>query len=273
MHMVEVRAAKQDMEEAFLQYLGELFKMPEIISATVKENAITRENINEAGRTAFEAGFHDIYSDTDLVLKVLLPRDGSVTPEDYMKRIDRFGVTSDSALGWMFVPVNHLWRVIFKNGMRYDLIFEFEYADLSPVVLGTCAVEDENENWPADNINRFWFIQIQALAKLYRRDYLISAHLANMNCNETLVMQMIMRDLKYKTNHHRYGYSEQLEYEKYLGRMPYRTDDLTFNKIADNLYAAALAYDGLVKFFYPGYQSRSGEFFAIWKCYDQGAVR
>ena len=44
-----------------------------------------------------------------------------------------------------------------------------------------------------ENINRFWFIQIQALGKLYRKDYLISSHLANMNCNETLVMQIVLR--------------------------------------------------------------------------------
>ena len=157
--------------------------------------------------------------------------------------------------------------------MRYDLIFEFEYSDdveLNLEKQPSC--DDENPNWPVDNINRFWFIQIQALGKLYRRDYLISSHLANMNCNDTLVMQMIMRDLKYGTSHHRYGYSEELEYVKHLGQAPYRTDDETFNMISDRLYAAALAYDKLVKAFYPGYQDRSSDFFEIWDWYESSRV-
>ena len=125
-----------------------------------------------------------------------------------------------------------------------------------------------NPDWPLDNINRFWFVQVQALTKLYRRDYLISAHLANMNLNDTLVMQMIMRDKKYSTNHHRYGYSKQLEYIQDMGKMPYNAPDATFGRIADQLYAAALTYDRLVKYFYPQYQERAGEFKSIWNEYD-----
>ena len=110
-----------------------------------------------------------------------------------------------------------------------------EFADIPDGV-------EENKDWPIDNVNRFWFIQIQALGKLYRKDNLISAHLANANCNEALVMQMIMRDRQYGTNHHRYGYSEELEYVKELGKVPYSSDDPVFNRIADQIYAAALAY-------------------------------
>ena len=130
------------------------------------------------------------------------------------------------------------------------------------------ATEKENANWPLDNINRFWFIQIQALGKLYRKDHLISSHLANMNCNDTLVMQMVMRDLQYGTSHHRYGYAEELEYVKELGKNPYKHNDMTFNMIANHLYAAALAYDRLAKHFYPECQGRSEEFFAIWDWYE-----
>lgn len=271
-NMAEVRLTKERMKEAFLRYLDDIFELPEIISGCVKEINITRENKNMTAGQAFEAGFHDIYSDTDLFLRVRLPKDSPVTPEDYMKRMDRFGVTDDTALGWMFVPADHVCRVIFKNGMRYDLIFEFEYEGDGPFVLEPCAGEDENANWPTGNISRFWFIQIQALGKLYRRDYLISAHLANMNCNDTLVMQMIKRDLEYGTSHHRYGHSEQLEYAGYLGKMPYGTGDPVFDQIADRLYAAAKAYDRLVKDFYPGYQDRSDDFFAIWDSYTSGQV-
>jgi hypothetical protein len=142
--------------------------------------------------------------------------------------------------------------------MRYDFGFEFEYADNIKLDLGEQPdAGEQNDNWPAENINRFWFVQIQALGKLYRKDYLISCHLANMNCNETLVMQMVLRDLKYGTNHHRYGYAEELEYMKDLGKVPYRTGDQTFDRIADYLYAAALTYDRLIKKFYPHYHNRS----------------
>ncbi len=92
-----------------------------------------------------------------------------------------------------------------------------------------------------------------------------------MNCNDTLVMQMIMRDLEHGTSHHRYGYSEELEYSKYLGKTPFIGDDPTFNRIADRIYAAAMAYDSLAKYFYPRYKDRSDEFFTIWQSYNAGS--
>ena len=256
------RLSRESMEEAFVKYLETVFEHPEIIRAGVRNIVINRENTEDAEKRAFEAGFHDCFSDIDLAVKVCLPSDGSVTPDQYMKRVDRFGVNSDTALGWCFVPENKMHRIIFRDGMRYDFGFEFEYADNIKLA------GEQNDNWPAENINRFWFVQIQALGKLYRKDYLISSHLANMNCNETLVMQMVLRDLKYGTNHHRYGYAEELEYMKDLGKVPYRTGDQTFDRIADYLYAAALTYDRLAKEFYPQYQNRSDAFFAIWDCYE-----
>lgn len=265
---MKISLSKESMESLFLQYLGEIFEHSEVCSACVKDVTISRETMSEAGKKAFEACFHDLYSDIDISVTVVLPKNGSITPEEYMKRIDRFGVTSDTALGWMFVPVNHVCRIIFKNGMRYDFIFEFEYADDVEIELGETKLQADNPDWPSDNINRFWFTQIQALGKLYRRDYLISSHLANMNCNDTLVMQMIMRDQEKGTSHHRYGSSEELEYVKELGKAPYMSEDPAFNRIADHIYAAALSYDRLAKYFYPDYQDRSGDFFAIWDWYE-----
>ena len=61
-------------------------------------------------------------------------------------------------------------------------------------------------------------------------------------------------------NYHRYGYAEELEYMKDLGKVPYRTGDQTFDRIADYLYAEALTYDRLIKKFYPHYQNRSDAF-------------
>ena len=259
---------KEKMEEAFLQYLEDIFKLPEVESACAKGVVIMRENMKKSGKKAFKAGFHDLYSDVDLSVRVRLPENGSITPDEYFRRADRFGVNKDTALGWMFVPVDHVCRVVFKNGMRYDLCFEFKDDGEDIAGFEPYTAEDENANWPVENINRFWFIQVQALGKLYRKDHLISAHLANMNCNDTLVMQMIMRDLKYSTSHHRYGYSEHLEYVNDLGKMPYKTGDAVSDRIADRLYAAALAYDRLVINFYPQYKRRSVDFFDIWDWYD-----
>ena len=267
-----IRFSRESMEAAFERYLKTVFERPEVVSAGVRKITIDHENMEEAGKRAFDAGFHDCCSDIDLSVKVCLPSDGSVTPEAYMKRIDRFGVGSGTALGWCFVPENNMYRIIFRDGMRYDFGFEFEYADTGSLDLGDQpAAGEQNDSWPIEHVNRFWFVQVQALGKLYRKDYLISAHLANMNCNETLVMQMVLRDLKYGTNHHRYGYAEELEYVGDLGKAPRRTGDPTFSRIADHLYAVALAYDRLAKAFYPREPDRSGDFFALWDAYEASA--
>ena len=266
--MTRIRLTKEYMEESFLAFMEDVFRHPEIVRACAKSTVIARDRVEETGKQAFAAGFHDVLSDTDLELTVRLPKDGSVTPEEYLRRIDRFGVSAETALGWMFVPENHVWRVIFENGLRYDLCFDFVRDGDETLDMGPFAGEEENPDWPLENVRRFWFTEVQALGKLYRKDHLISAHLANMNCNETLVMQMVMRDQEHATNHHRYGYAEQLEYVSELGKMPYSRDDATFDRIADHLYAAALAYDRLAAHFYPRYQGRSEAFFAIWEAYE-----
>ena len=51
--------------------------------------------------------------------------------------------------------------------------------------------------------------------------------------------------------------------------MPYRNGDAKFLRIADQLWAAALAYDRLAAEFYPGYKEQRADFFAIWECYEK----
>jgi hypothetical protein len=65
-----IRLSRESMEAAFVKYLETVFEHPEIISAGVRNIAISRENIKEAGKRAFEAGFHDSFSDIDLSVKV-----------------------------------------------------------------------------------------------------------------------------------------------------------------------------------------------------------
>ena len=88
-----ISLTKEKMESFFLQFLQDVFKHPEVISCCVKKTVITHETLEDAGRNAFEASFHDLFSDVDLAVKVRLPKDGSVKPEDSTKRIERFGVT------------------------------------------------------------------------------------------------------------------------------------------------------------------------------------
>jgi hypothetical protein len=268
--------SRQIMESEFEKYINKIFKLPEVENAKVRDVIIDRANKADTIKKAFDIGYHDCYSDIDFSIMVRLPKNGSISADEYTKGVDRFGVNEDTALGWAFVPENQMYRIIFKNGMRYDFGFDFEYveddllkSEIENSQENKSYKEIQNEHWPIENINRFWFVQIQALGKLYRKDYLISSHLANMNCNETLVMQMVLRDIKYGTNHHRYGYSEELEYVKYLGKSPYKTDDITFNRISEHIYAAALAYDRLAKEFYPKYKERSSTLFEIWDYYHK----
>ncbi len=97
--------------------------------------------------------------------------------------------------------MRHFQVIEREDILRYDFGFEFEYDGEAPIDSEPYAAEEENENWPLDNINRF------------------------------------------------------------------------FSMIADHLYAAALAYDGLAKHFYPAYHGRSEAFFAIWDWYESFAEK
>jgi hypothetical protein len=56
-----IRLSRESMEAAFIKYLETVSEHPEIISAGVRNIAITRENMEDAGKRAFEACFHDSY--------------------------------------------------------------------------------------------------------------------------------------------------------------------------------------------------------------------
>ena len=253
-------------------FIDRIFLLPEIACVRIRDVVIEKG----AGREkyleeAVDKSYHDCYSDVDLSVVVRFSSKDTITPAEYMKHIERFGVTSDSCLGFCFVEENSMYRVIFKNGMRYDFGFEFEYDDAAELInLRPKDNEYSNPDWPIENVNRFWFVQLQALGKLYRKDFLISSHLANMNLNETLVQQMVQRDMEHGTNHHRYGYEEKIAYMDNEHKCPILTGNDYFNVIADKIYCAALTYDELTRFFYPEYKARCSDFFEIWKCYERG---
>lgn len=251
--------------------INAIFTLPEATAVKIRDVVMEKgEGRTDKLEEAMEKSYHDCCSDVDLAVLITISTKDTVTTSEYMKRIDRFGISEENCLGFCYVEGNNMYRIIMKNGMRYDFGFEFIYDESAESVSMIQKQEEyNNPNWSRDSVNRFWFMQIQALGKLYRKDFLISSHLANMNLNETLVQQMVLRDMKYGTNHHRYGYEEELVYLKYKGKCPVKSGNDTFDLIADKLYSAALAYDELAKTFYPEYESRSEIFFEIWKCYEQ----
>ncbi|MDE7222832.1 MAG: hypothetical protein K2O34_03490 [Acetatifactor sp.] len=265
-----IELSKNSVEINLYSLADKLLSLPEIECIKIRGLEIRRSNQKEMIKSAVNECYHDSYSDIDLCVVVRLSDEGGISPGEYVKHIERWGLLSEAILGICFVPENSMYRIVLKNGMRYDWGFEFVIQKNAPSIELTSIIpQNNNVNWPIENVDRFWFVQIQALGKLYRSDFLISSHLANVNINETLVQQMVLRDLKYNTNHHRYGYKEELTYLKYIAQSPYKSGNNTFDDIAGRIYSAALAYDELVCFFYDNYEPRSKAFFDIWKCYEE----
>lgn len=59
-----------------------------------------------------------------------------------MKRIDRFGITKENSLGLYFIKENKMYRIVLKNGMRYDFGFEFGYDENAGMLDFTAKEED-----------------------------------------------------------------------------------------------------------------------------------
>lgn len=266
---------RETVQKELDNFIGRIFMLPEVEYVKIRDVIIEKKEIrDEKLQEAMDRSYHNCYSDVDLSIMVKISPEDVITPVEYMKRIDRFGINKENSLGMYFVQENSMYRIILKNGMRYDFGFEFEY-DNSADMIDIMPKEEEynNPNLPIENVNRFWFIQIQALGKLYRKDFLIADHLANVNLNETLVQQMVLRDIKYATNYHRYGYEDKLAYMSNKQKCPINTENNNFNRIADKIYCAALTYNELTFLFYQEYKRRSLDFFEIWKCYEQARNR
>ena len=251
-------------------FLRRVFTLPETASVTIRDVVISRGGLTPALVTeAAEKSYHDFCSDVDLSISVWLNPADSILPEHYLRRLDRYGVDASHCLGFVLQPEHRQCRVVMNAGMRYDLGFTFLFDPKAPRLSLDESSAGESP-WPTEKVNAFWFVQIQALGKLYRRDYLISDHLANMNLNETLVQQMVLRDMEYGTNHHRYGHEEDLAYLSNQHKCPVQTGDVAFDRIADKLWCAALTYDQLTSRFYPEYKPRSDRFLSIWQDYETG---
>lgn len=161
--------------------------------------------------------------------------------------------------------------------MRYDIGFYISEDENAPIynigIDPPKPIKEEGNFWPRwelEKADMFWFEQVHAIAKLYRGDYLIADHLANMQINETLVAQMIERDNRYGINFHRYGDKECLEYlQSKLMNSSLRMKDETFQMIAEKIYQAGAAYDELIQRLNPEYSERLPILWELWLEYDQ----
>ncbi len=202
--------------------IDKIFSLPETSAVKIKniviEKTQDKDYIYKMAKQAVEISYHDVLSDIDMSVMVKLSSKDTITKEQYVKMLDRYGITRDYCLGLVYIPENTMYRIILRNGMRYDLSFEFIYDDNvnNIIAISNTFIEKDNEKWPLANIDRFWFVQVQALGKLYRNDFLISDHLANININETLVQQMVLRDIKYGTNFHLISCIDKLCVVKYF---------------------------------------------------------
>lgn len=258
-----------------IKRIEDAFLLPEVQAIKIREFVIkktqSKEDIFEISESAVKECYHDVLSDIDMTILVKFSSD-DLTEEQYMERIERLGFDKENCLGLVYVKENRMYRIILKNGMRYDYGFEFIHDEKADKILlePKKDAEDDNERWSISNIDRFWFVQIQAIAKLYRNDFLISDHLANVNINETLVQQMVLRDIEYGTNFHRYGYKDNLEYmQNDMMECPYKSKNPTFNIIASKIYSAAIAYDRLELKLCPQYKGRKEILFSIWDYYEK----
>lgn len=249
------------------EFARRLLSLPEVQCLLVKDHRLDRpapgETLSQdAVRRAVESCRHDGLSDVDLTVVV----DNAAACADFFRQPGRLGVDEESCLGWFVAEDSGVCRVVFRQGFRYDLTVR-SAAD-GPYVPASTAVSGE-ARWPMESLNRFWFVQVQALGKLYRRDYLISGHLAHMQLNETLVMQMVLRDAALGTCHHRYGSAEAAVWRQFEGQCPVKTGEEDFDRIAGQLYCAAMACDRLTALFHPAKPPRTPALLAIWQEYER----
>lgn len=228
-------------------------------------------SLNAAAQTCW----HDALSDIDAHVRLRVAR-SDVDAYATSSGARRLGFARGDVLGMCISGggTELLYRIVRRDGMRFELSLELVCDDeLAPSGIAPHVereVKYAGRYWPRPTerqIDAFWFVQVQALGKLLRGDYLIADHLTNCQVNETLVMQMRMRDDANGTNVHRYGGRESLAYRSAHAPVFCAGDD-TARSIADRLAAAASAFDVLAVQLHPDYVPRAECFFAIWRAYE-----
>lgn len=265
--------------------LETLCALKEIACISIKGVKIPSAESEEKIRQGIEASFHDQFSDVDIKAVVRPGPKEEIGQEPYYKRyFSRLGLDGQvlgcAFSGRFFSEQEHMEtetvRLCLKSGFRMDLICMLDKDEGARKNTEIPAPDKKavlkERDWKAD---QFWFIAIQALGKLYRRDYLIGDHLAHMLLMEGLVLQMEERDKRLNTRIHRYGGKEELTYRKIDGQSReaekvkewIKGEDETFRYIAESIFRAVSAYDLLKIKENPDRESRSGVFLEIWEKY------
>lgn len=269
-----MQITRQTMYLQTVEFLKSFYALPGFNSVSIKGISPASPDDSQAVLSAVDASWHDILSDVDFKVRISIHPSLRSQAEPVSQTLLPLIRQKDGFLG-LSIQGNacktqedavETVRLCLTSGYRADIIFEIQWDDSVPP-LPACG----NTSSPVTS-DAFWFIAVQALGKLLRRDYLIADHLAHMLIMEGLVWQMEARDAKYGTNIHRYGYGEVPAYQS--------TDTeafaFLFNKIepagrrtAENLCRAALTYDALTGRDSSN-QSKHEIFFALWSCYLQG---
>ena len=271
------------MERELTVLLKRLFTLPEVNKVQIRDIDIFSADESQKIRSSIDKCYHDVLSDIDVGIHVTLHPDDLGNGHGYLSNPQRIGLSRDNYLGLAFSDDDkafQMFRVILKSGIRFDIGFYITEDSTAPIHNILQEKEDEVKDegkywkrWDLQKADSFWFVEIQALAKLLRGDYLIADHLANMQINETLVAQMIDRDDSLGDNFHRYGSHEALNYMNVIeSGCPYSGGDEIFNMIACKIYAAAITYDQLIKELNPSYEERSKIFIEIWEEYERNYI-
>lgn len=273
--MIEIN--RETMKQELLQRLLSIFSLPETKCAVIKKLYIPRtadrEILEDLAAEAISRCYHDFVSDIDLHVHVALPPEDYTSPKNYLSRIDRYGFDDTNCLGMVFTEERNTCRIILKNGIRYDLIFDLTPdAQADKILLPPLSQKNrrpEVKLWPAENIRRFWFEASYALTRLYRDHYLQADQQANLLLNETLTLQSTPTH-RYDIDFHRRGRQELPEYTLVNQRTcPYQDDTPGFSAIAGKIYAAALTYDRLITRRTPTYPEQHNTLFEIWNFYHK----
>lgn len=261
-----------------------LCSLPEINRVSIKGISIPAADAEEAIRMGVERSYHDRFSDVDIQVDIRVSREALSSSIPYFqKHFSRLRL-GDGVLGCSFSKngTAEVLRLCMNSGFRMDLVCTVVEDNRGGSIQDNlkehhlqAEMEDdagEEETRKADN---FWFVAVQALGKLYRRDYLIADHLVHMLLMETLVLQMEERDRRLNTNIHRYGGAEELAYRQVcletqeaaaVNRWGEGQDE-TFRFIAQNLFRAICTYDWLKKEENPDWAERRSIFLRIWEEY------
>lgn len=270
---------KDTIQDELTILLVRVFQLPEVKKVVIKEIEIFSADEKDKIKKSVKDCYHDILSDVDLGIHVTLHPDDIGSGQGYYSNTERLGLTRENYLGLAFSnngDLYQLFRVVMKNGIRFDIGFYITEDTLAPIYYIPKEIKeeikDEGKYWPRWDLRKsdsFWFTEILALGKLMRGDYLIADHLANMQLNETLVAQMLERDDYYGTNIHRYGHQEEIDYRRdTIQGLAFKERDESYNTIAYKIYAAAVSYDRLIKRSNISYEEKRNIFFDIWKQYE-----